>query len=85
QFFYADEQVTRVVTEINCLDIDTDPQQYLVLLNQLHHSQTRLLAVIEQIMDECIPKERHSRDYVIKFPEDLLVDNLRNHMLFAAE
>ncbi|KAJ6667763.1 hypothetical protein lerEdw1_016084 [Lerista edwardsae] len=36
-------------------------------------------------MDECIPKERHGRDYVIKFPEDLLVDNLRNHMLFAAE
>ncbi|XP_077182354.1 lateral signaling target protein 2 homolog isoform X2 [Paroedura picta] len=36
-------------------------------------------------MDECIPKERHGRDYVIKFPEDLLVDSLRNHMLFAAE
>lgn len=36
-------------------------------------------------MDEYIPKERHGRDYVIKFPEDLLVDNLRNHMLFAAE
>ncbi|XP_053149574.1 lateral signaling target protein 2 homolog [Hemicordylus capensis] len=85
QFFYADERVTQVVTEINCLDVETDPQQYLVLLNQLHLSQTELLSIIEQIMDECIPKERHGRDYVIKFPEDLLVDNLRNHMLFAAE
>ncbi|XP_061473587.1 lateral signaling target protein 2 homolog isoform X2 [Rhineura floridana] len=85
QFFYADERVTQVVTEINCLDVETDPQQYLVLLNQLHLSQAELLAIIERIMDECIPKERHGRDYVIKFPEDLLVDNLRNHMLFAAE
>ncbi|KAF7249551.1 hypothetical protein EYD10_04243 [Varanus komodoensis] len=85
QFFYADERVTRVVTEINCLDVETDPQQYLVLLNQLHLSQAELLSIIERIMDECIPKERHGRDYVIKFPEDLLVDNLRNHLLFAAE
>ncbi|XP_015268011.1 PREDICTED: lateral signaling target protein 2 homolog isoform X1 [Gekko japonicus] len=85
QFFYADERVTQVVREINCLDVETDPQQYLVLLNQLHLSQAELLAIIEQIMDECIPKERHGRDYVIKFPEDLLVDSLRNHMLFAAE
>ncbi|KAL7985897.1 hypothetical protein Chor_011063, partial [Crotalus horridus] len=85
QFFYADERVTQVVTEINCLDVETDPQQYLTLLNQLHLSQAELLAIIEQIMEECIPKERHGRDYVIKFPEDLLVDNLRNHMLFAAE
>ncbi|XP_060621623.2 lateral signaling target protein 2 homolog [Anolis sagrei] len=85
QFFYADERVTQVVTEINCLDVETDPQQYLALLNQLHLSQAELLSIIEQIMDECIPTERHGRDYVIKFPEDLLVDNLRNHMLFAAE
>ncbi|XP_062977056.1 lateral signaling target protein 2 homolog isoform X2 [Elgaria multicarinata webbii] len=85
QFFYADERVTQVVTEINCLDVETDAQQYLALLNQLHVSQAELLAIIEQIMDECIPKERHGRDYVIKFPEDLLVDNLRNHLLFAAE
>ncbi|KAH0629923.1 hypothetical protein JD844_012414 [Phrynosoma platyrhinos] len=85
QFFYADERVTQVVTEINCLDVETDPQQYLALLNQLHLSQAELLSIIERIMDECIPRERHDRDYVIKFPEDLLVDNLRNHMLFAAE
>lgn len=36
-------------------------------------------------MDECIPTQRHSRDYLVKFPEELLVDNLGNHMLFAAE
>uniref|UniRef100_A0A669PQ77 FYVE zinc finger domain-containing protein n=1 Tax=Phasianus colchicus TaxID=9054 RepID=A0A669PQ77_PHACC len=85
QFFFADERVTRVVAEINGLDAELDPQQYLVLLNQLHLSQAQLLAVIERIMEECIPTQRHSRDYLVKFPEELLVDNLGNHMLFAAE
>ncbi|NWX20449.1 LST2 protein, partial [Aegotheles bennettii] len=85
QFFFADERVTRVVTEINGLDAEQDPQQYLVLLNQLHLSQAHLLAILERIMEECIPTQRHSRDYLVKFPEELLVDNLGNHMLFAAE
>lgn len=39
QFFFADERVTQVVAEINGLDAELDPQQYLVLLNQLHLSQ----------------------------------------------
>ncbi|KFO88138.1 Lateral signaling target protein 2, partial [Buceros rhinoceros silvestris] len=81
----ADERVTRVVAEINRLDAELDPQQYLVLLNQLHLSQAHLLAVLERIMEECIPTQRHSRDYLVKFPEELLVDNLGNHMLLAAE
>ncbi|NWQ60622.1 LST2 protein, partial [Neopipo cinnamomea] len=85
QFFFADERVTRVVAEINGLDAELDPQHYLVLLNQLHLSQAHLLAVLERIMEECIPMQRHSRDYLVKFPEELLVDNLGNHMLFAAE
>ncbi|NXX14966.1 LST2 protein, partial [Podargus strigoides] len=85
QFFFADERVTRVVAEINGLDANLDPQQYLVLLNQLHLSQAHLLAILERIMEECIPTQRHSRDYLVKFPEELLVDNLGNHMLFAAE
>ncbi|XP_053812619.1 lateral signaling target protein 2 homolog isoform X4 [Vidua chalybeata] len=85
QFFFADQRVTRVVAEINGLDAELDPQQYLLLLNQLHLSQAHLLAVLERIMEECIPTQRHSRDYLVKFPEELLVDNLGNHMLFAAE
>ncbi|XP_053935943.1 lateral signaling target protein 2 homolog isoform X2 [Cuculus canorus] len=85
QFFFADERVMQVVAEINGLDAELDPQQYLVLLNQLHLSQAHLLAILERIMQECIPTQRHSRDYLVKFPEELLVDNLGNHMLFAAE
>lgn len=48
-------------------------------------TQVRLLTVLQRIMDECIPTARHSRDYRAKFPEELLADDLGNHLLFAAE
>ncbi|XP_020854544.1 lateral signaling target protein 2 homolog isoform X1 [Phascolarctos cinereus] len=85
QFFFADERVTQVVTEIICLDVQEDPQHYLVLLNQLHASQEQLLAVMEQIMEENLSGDRRPRDYVAKFPEELLGVNLGSHVLFAAE
>ncbi|XP_051834982.1 lateral signaling target protein 2 homolog isoform X1 [Antechinus flavipes] len=85
QFFFADERVTQVVTEIICLDIQEDPQHYLVLLNQLHASQEQLLAVMEQIMEETLSGDRRPRDYVAKFPEELLGVSLGSHVLFAAE
>ncbi|XP_074068407.1 lateral signaling target protein 2 homolog isoform X2 [Macrotis lagotis] len=85
QFFFADERVTQVVTEIICLDVQEDPQHYLVLLSQLHASQEQLLAVMEQIMEENLSGDRRPRDYVVKFPEELLGVNLGSHVLFAAE
>ncbi|XP_072487239.1 lateral signaling target protein 2 homolog isoform X2 [Notamacropus eugenii] len=85
QFFFADERVTQVVTEIICLDVQEDPQHYLVLLSQLHASQEQLLAVMEQIMEENLSGDRRSRDYVAKFPEELLGVSLGSHVLFAAE
>uniref|UniRef100_F6XJ86 Lateral signaling target protein 2 homolog n=1 Tax=Monodelphis domestica TaxID=13616 RepID=F6XJ86_MONDO len=85
QFFFADEHVTQVVTEIICLDAREDPQHYLVLLSQLHASQERLLEVMEQIMEENLSGDRRPRDYVAKFPEELLGVSLRAHVLFAAE
>ncbi|XP_028908313.1 lateral signaling target protein 2 homolog isoform X2 [Ornithorhynchus anatinus] len=85
QFFFADERVNEVVAEIVCLDVRAEPQLYLVLLSQLHSSQEHLLAILEQVMQECIPQERASRDYLVKFPEDLVAENLGPHVLFAAE
>ncbi|XP_043836700.1 lateral signaling target protein 2 homolog [Dromiciops gliroides] len=85
QFFFADERVTQVVTEIICLDVQEDPQHYLVLLNQLHASQEQLLALMEQIMEENLSGDRRPRDYVAKFPEELMGVSLGSHILFAAE
>ncbi|MGH0180523.1 UNVERIFIED_CONTAM: hypothetical protein FKN15_004471 [Acipenser sinensis] len=85
QFYHADEEVTRVTAELNGVDLRKDLQKYLVLLNQLRISQDRMLRTIELVMEECIPAERQSRDYHIKFPDEILHDNLRVQLWFAAE
>ncbi|KAK1159198.1 hypothetical protein AOXY_G21819 [Acipenser oxyrinchus oxyrinchus] len=85
QFYHADEEVTRVTAELNGVDLRKDLQKYLVLLNQLRISQDRMLRTIELVMEECIPAERQSRDYHIKFPDEILHDNLGVQLWFAAE
>ncbi|XP_069100608.1 uncharacterized protein [Pleurodeles waltl] len=62
-----------------------DPQHYLSLLNQLHATQERMLTLIAQISEQCIPQQLHRREYQMKFPDDLLNDNMSSQMLFAAE
>ncbi|XP_068933920.1 lateral signaling target protein 2 homolog isoform X2 [Petaurus breviceps papuanus] len=47
--------------------------------------QEQLLAVMEQIMEENLSGDRRPRDYVAKFPEELLGVSLGSHVLFAAE
>ncbi|XP_069507605.1 lateral signaling target protein 2 homolog isoform X2 [Ambystoma mexicanum] len=65
--------------------MQTDPQHYLSLLNQLHMTQERMLSLIAQISEQCIPHQLHRREYQVKFPDELLNDNISTHMLFAAE
>ncbi|NP_001087164.1 zinc finger FYVE-type containing 28 L homeolog [Xenopus laevis] len=62
-----------------------DPQNYLVLLNQLHSSQERMLGIIEQIMELCVPTKRQERDYLLKFPDEIAHENMATQILFAAE
>ncbi|MBN3273515.1 LST2 protein, partial [Polyodon spathula] len=85
QFYHADEEVTRVTAELNGVDLRKSLQKYLVLLNQLRVSQDRMLRTIELVMEECIAAERQSRDYHIKFPDEILHDNLGVQLWFAAE
>ncbi|XP_043925247.1 lateral signaling target protein 2 homolog isoform X2 [Protopterus annectens] len=85
QFYYIDEELVRVTAELTCADIRKDPQQYLVLLSQLRTSQDRMLRIIEQITEDCIPSERESRDYLVKFPDEILQENIGVQLLFAAE
>ncbi|XP_063784032.1 lateral signaling target protein 2 homolog isoform X2 [Pseudophryne corroboree] len=85
KFFYIDEEVSAVVHELQCLDVQKDPQNYLVLLSQLHNSQDRMLSLLEQILEQCVPKKRRQRDYHLKFPDDVVNDTMTTHLLFAAE
>ncbi|KAJ8282714.1 hypothetical protein COCON_G00052330 [Conger conger] len=85
RFFFADEEVTRVTMELNAVDLRKDPQKYLVLLNRLRVSQDQMLRSIELVMEDCIPAQRQSRDYHVKFPDEILHENLGVQLWFAAE
>ncbi|MBN3302138.1 lateral signaling target protein 2 homolog [Amia ocellicauda] len=85
QFYYADEEVNRVTAELNGVDLRKDPQKYLVLLSQLRMSQDRMLRAIELVMEDCISAQRQSRDYHVKFPDEILHENLGVQLWFAAE
>ncbi|MBN3320645.1 LST2 protein, partial [Atractosteus spatula] len=85
QFYFADEDLTRVTAELNGIDLRKDPQKYLVLLNQLRISQDRMLRAVELVMEDCISAQRQSRDYHVKFPDEILHENLGVQLWFAAE
>ncbi|XP_056431001.1 lateral signaling target protein 2 homolog isoform X2 [Hyla sarda] len=85
KFFYIDEEVSTIVHELQCLNVRKDPQNYLVLLSQLHNSQERMLAILEQILEQCVPTKRRQRDYHLKFPDDIVNNTMTTHLLFAAE
>ncbi|XP_051870825.1 lateral signaling target protein 2 homolog [Pristis pectinata] len=85
QFFYADKEVTRVMTELNNVNLHNDPQEYVLQLNNLRARQDHMLQIINQIMDECIPNERPNREFQVKFPDEVLQEQLGVQLWFAAE
>ncbi|KAJ7990757.1 hypothetical protein DPEC_G00290220 [Dallia pectoralis] len=85
QFYYADEELNQVATELDILDGRKDPQRCTLLVNQFRSCQDNVLNIINQIMDECIPGDRANRDFCVKFPEEIRHDNLAGQLWFGAE
>ncbi|XP_069008327.1 lateral signaling target protein 2 homolog isoform X1 [Embiotoca jacksoni] len=85
QFYYADEELNQVATELDSLDGRKDPQRCTLLVNQFRSCQDNVLNIIGQIMDECIPNNRANRDFCVKFPEEIRHDNLAGQLWFGAE
>ncbi|XP_066476741.1 lateral signaling target protein 2 homolog [Tiliqua scincoides] len=85
QFYYADEELNQIAAELDGLDGRKDPQRCTLLVNQFRSCQDNVLNIINQIMDECIPKERANRDFCVKFPEEIRHDNLAGQLWFGAE
>ncbi|KAI3367732.1 hypothetical protein L3Q82_026564 [Scortum barcoo] len=85
QFYYADEELNQVATELDGLDGRKDPQRCTLLVNQFRSCQDNVLNIINQIMDECIPNDRANRDFCVKFPEEIRHDNLAGQLWFGAE
>ncbi|XP_041703684.2 lateral signaling target protein 2 homolog isoform X2 [Coregonus clupeaformis] len=85
QFYYADEELNQVATELDSLDGRKDPQRCTLLVNQFRSCQDNVLNIINQIMEECIPGDRANRDFCVKFPEEIRHDNLAGQLWFGAE
>ncbi|XP_040055925.2 lateral signaling target protein 2 homolog isoform X2 [Gasterosteus aculeatus] len=85
QFYYADEELNQVTTELDGIDGRKDPQRCTLLVNQFRSCQDSVLTIINQIMDECIPEDRANRDFSVKFPEEIRHDNLAGQLWFGAE
>ncbi|XP_063834422.1 lateral signaling target protein 2 homolog [Ostrinia nubilalis] len=85
QFFYADDALNMVAAELDSFDGRKDPERCSTLVNQLRHAQDRVLNITSQIMDQLLGDERVARGFRVKFPEDVLQDNLAGQLWFGAE
>ncbi|XP_057375013.1 lateral signaling target protein 2 homolog [Daphnia carinata] len=85
QFYYADEELNAVATELDSFDGRKDPERCASLVYQLRQCQDKVLTICSQLMDEVMPLERACRDFRSKFPDDVLQENLAGQLWFGAE
>ena len=45
----------------------------------------QVLTICNRIMDDVIPRERANRDFRVKFPDDVMQENLAGQLWFGAE
>lgn len=85
QFFYADESLNAIACELDSFDGRQEPERCTTLVNQLRHCQDKVLTICNQIMDDLIPDSRANRDFRVKFPDDVMQENLAGQLWFGAE
>ncbi|XP_059142544.1 lateral signaling target protein 2 homolog [Physella acuta] len=85
QFYFADEELNLVAAELDSFEGRKDPERCTALVNQLRACQARVLNVISQMMDETVKYQRASRDFRVKFPDDVIQENLAGQLWFGAE
>uniref|UniRef100_A0A2C9JKS4 FYVE-type domain-containing protein n=1 Tax=Biomphalaria glabrata TaxID=6526 RepID=A0A2C9JKS4_BIOGL len=85
QFYFADEELNLVAAELDSFEGRKDPERCTALVNQLRACQARVLNVVSQMMDETVKDQRASRDFRVKFPDDVIQENLAGQLWFGAE
>lgn len=85
QFFFADEELNEVAAELDSFDGRKDPERCTTLVNKLRACQDKVLGVVQKIIDETIGNQKASRDFRVKFPDDVLQENLSGQLWFGAE
>lgn len=85
QFYFADEELNTVAAELDSFDSRKDPERCQALVTQLRSCQDKVLTIIQRMMDEAIPYLRTTRDFRVKFPDDVVQENLAGQLWFGAE
>lgn len=84
-FYWADEELSMVATELDSFDGRTDPERCSILVSQLRICQDKVLSICNDIMEDAIPDMRANRDFRAKFPDDVVHENLAGQLWFGAE
>jgi hypothetical protein len=53
--------------------------------NSISNFGLQVLTICNRIMDDVIPTERANRDFRVKFPDDVMQENLAGQLWFGAE
>ncbi|XP_067935880.1 lateral signaling target protein 2-like [Watersipora subatra] len=85
QFYHADVDLCTVAAELDSFDGRKNPARCAALVAQLRQYQDHVLRLIQSMMEEVVPEQRASRDFRIKYPEDLIQDGLAGQLWFGAE
>ncbi|GMT07029.1 hypothetical protein PENTCL1PPCAC_29203 [Pristionchus entomophagus] len=87
KFFYADESLNDIASELDSFDGRRDPERCNVLVNKLRLAQDRVLHIISEMLVALYPREsdRACRDFRVKFPDEIIHDSLPGQLWFGAE
>lgn len=88
RLYDADAELKAISSELDSFDGKKDPIRCNSLVNRLRASQDKVISLLFQLMDEC-NCERASRDYRMKFPDEILLsegsESLNGQIWFGAE
>ncbi|PAV71071.1 hypothetical protein WR25_11275 [Diploscapter pachys] len=87
KFYYADEALNDIASELDSFDGRRDPERCNGLVNKLRVAQDRILHIIHEMLVTLFPREseRACRDFRSKFPDEIVQDTLPGQLWFGAE
>lgn len=88
RLYDADAELKAISSELDSFDGKKEPVRCNLLVNQLRTAQDKVISLLFQLMDDC-SCERASRDYRMKFPDEILLsegsESLNGQIWFGAE
>lgn len=88
RLYVANAELKAISSELDSFDGKKDPVRCNLLVNQLRTAQDKVISLLFQLMDDC-NCERASRDYRMKFPDEILLsegsESLNGQIWFGAE